>query len=227
MNIKRSIGTLALAALMGTTMLVPSGLAHSGEETESRNLDEFNRVVIEGAMDVVIEVGKSQSVKVSADEDYLDRVETHVDDGTLYISQEGRRWFGTEGRRWHDANVDIEISVRNLDGIFIEGAADVEATGIDSDDFELEIDGAGDVTLEGTCGTVTIEINGAGDIDAEDLKCKNVDVTINGAGDVDASASESVIAELNGVGDITICGDPDRVRPSIHGLGSFEVIDCD
>lgn len=219
MNIKRSIGTLALAALMGTTMLVTSGLARGDEETETRNLDEFNRVVIEGAMDVVIEAGKSQSVKVSADEDYLDRVETHVDDGTLYISQ--------EGRRWHNINVDIEISVRNLDGIYLEGAADIDATGIDSDDFELEIDGAGDVTLEGSCGTVTIEINGAGDIDAEDLKCKNVDVTINGAGDVDASASESVIAELNGVGDITICGNPDRVRPRIHGLGSFEVMDCD
>ncbi len=211
--------TLALAALMGTTMLVNTGLARGDEKTESRNLDEFNRVVIEGAMDVVIEAGKSQSVKVSADEDYLDRVETHVDDGTLYISQ--------EGRRWRNINVDIEISVRNLDGIFIEGMADVEATGIDSDDFELEIDGAGNVTLEGSCGTGTFEINGAGDIDAKDLKCKNVDVTINGAGDVDASASESVIAELNGVGDITICGDPDRVRPSIHGLGSFEVMDCD
>ena len=217
MKIKRSIGTLALAALMGTTMLVASGLAHGAQETETRNLDEFNRVVIKGAMDVVIKAGKSQSVEVSADEDYLVRVETRVDDGTLYISQ--------EGRRWHD--IDIKITVRNLDGIFIDGAADIDATGIDSDNFDLEINGAGDVTLEGACGAVTIEINGAGDVDAEDLKCKNVDVTINGAGDVDASASESVVAELNGVGDITICGDPDKVRPRIRGLGSFEVIDCD
>jgi hypothetical protein len=219
MNIKRSIGTLALAALMGTTMLVTSSLAHGDEATQTRDLDEFNRIVIKGAMDVVIEAGKSQSVKVSADEDYLDRVETRVDDGTLYITQ--------EGRRWHDADIDIEISVRNLDGIYLEGAADVEATGIDSDNFELEIDGAGDFTLEGSCGTVTIEINGAGDVDAEELKCKSVDITINGAGDVDAFASESVEAELNGVGDITICGDPDKVRPRIHGLGSFEVVDCD
>lgn len=213
MNIKRSIGTLALAALMGTTMLVTSSLAHGGEATESRDLNEFNRVVIQGAMDIVIEAGKSQSVKVSADEDYLDRIETRVDDGTLYITQ--------EGRRWHDADVDIEISVRNLDGIFLEGAADVEATGIDSDNFELEIDGAGDFTLEGSCGTGTFEINGAGDIDAEGLKCKNIDVTINGAGDIDAYASESVEAEMNGVGNITICGDPDKVRPPHSWFGQF------
>ena len=46
-------------------------------------------------------------------------------------------------------------------------------------------------------------------------------------GTMDAYASESVKAELNGIGDITICGDPDKVRPRIRGLGSFKVSDCD
>jgi len=218
MNTKRSIGTLAIAAMMGTTMLATPGLAHGRDATETRDLDDFTRIVIEGAMDLTVEVGKSQSVKITGDDDYLNRVETKVEGNTLYLSQ--------EGRRWHDVEVDVEISVRKLEGIFLEGAADIVATGIESNEFDLEIDGAGDVTLEGTCGALTIEINGAGDVDAEDLKCKSVDATINGAGDIDAYASESVEAELNGVGDITICGDPDKVRPRIHGFGSFEVGDC-
>jgi len=218
MKLFRSTSTAALAALLGTTMFVSTSLADD-EATESRDVDEFTRIVIEGAMDLVIEVGGSQSVEVTTDEDYLSRVETRVDEDTLYISQ--------KGRRWRNADVDIEITVRSLDRIYLEGAADIDVTGIDSDMFELEIDGAGDITLEGSCDTVSIEINGAGDIDAEDLKCKSVYVIINGAGDVDAYASESVEAELNGVGDITICGDPSSVRPRIHGLGSFEVSDCD
>lgn len=217
MNILRSTSKAALAALLGTTMFVSSSMADD-ETTDSRDVDEFTRIVIEGAMDMVIEVGGSQSVEVTTDSEYLSRVETRVEDETLYISQEGR---------WRNREVDIEISVRSLDGITLEGAADIDATGIDSDSFELEIDGAGDVTLEGTCGAFEIEINGAGDVDAEELICESVDVTINGAGDVDAYASESVEAELNGVGDITICGDPSSVRPRIHGLGSFEVSDCD
>ena len=218
MKILRSTYKVALAALLGTTMFVSSGLADD-EATDSRDLDEFSRIVIEGAMDLVIEVGSSQSVEVTADSEYLSRVETRVDEDTLYISQ--------EGRRWRNADVEIEISVRNLDGITLEGYADIDATGIDSDRFELEIDGAGDITLEGTCGAVEIVINGAGDVDAEDLKCETANVTINGVGDVDAYASESVEAELNGVGDITICGDPSSVRPRINGFGSFEVSDCD
>jgi len=217
MKLLRSTSAAALAALLGTTMFVSSSLADD-EATESRDVDEFTRIVIEGAMDLIIEVGGTQSVEITTVRDYISRVETHVEEDTLYISQEGR---------WRNREIDIEITVRSLDAITLEGAADIDVTGIDSDMFELEIDGAGDITLEGSCNTVEIEINGAGDVDAEDLKCKRVYVTINGAGDVDAYASESVEAELNGVGDITICGDPSSVRPRIHGLGSFEVSDCD
>ncbi len=212
----RSKGLAAgIAILMGATMLISP--AWAADDSETRDVPEFSRIVIEGAMDINVSVGERQEVEVSADRGYLSRVETRVQRDTLYITQEGRRWRG--------ADIEITISVENLTAFIIEGAADVDITGIDSDSFLLEIDGAGDVTLEGTCGDVEIEINGAGDIDAENFKCKSVDITINGAGDADVYASESVRAVLNGVGDITVYGNPSRVRPSIHGLGSFEVID--
>lgn len=216
MKNKRKIMTAALALLMGATMLSTPAAAQDASET--RDVSEFSRVVVEGAMDININVGGRQEVEVSADRGYLSRVETRVEGDTLYISQ--------EGRRWRNIDVEITISVNNLSAFIIEGAADADISGIDSDSFLLEIDGAGDVTLEGTCSDAEYEINGAGDIDAEDFKCKTVDITINGAGDADVYASESIRAELNGVGDITVCGDPDRVRPSINGLGSFDVGDC-
>ncbi len=205
-----------MALLFGVTIM--AGPSFADEDSQVRDVPEFNRIVVEGAMDIVVGVGKSQRVEISADRRYISRVETRVEDDTLYISQ--------EGRHWRDIDVEVEISVRELNAFIIEGAADAEITGIKSDRFVLEIDGAGDVTLEGTCGDAEYEINGAGDVDAENLKCKTVEVTINGAGDADVYASESVRAELNGVGDITVCGDPDRVRPSINGLGSFDIGDC-
>lgn len=216
MKINRSKGlAVGLALLMGATMITTPAMAQDTSET--RNVAEFSRIVIEGAMDIDVRVGERQKVEVSTDRGYLGRVETRVDGNTLYISQ--------EGRRWRDIDLEVTISVENLSAFIIEGAADADISGIDSDSFLLEIDGAGDVTLEGTCGDVEIEINGAGDIDAEEFECKTVDITINGAGDADVYASESVRAVLNGVGDITVYGNPSRVRPSIHGLGSFEVVD--
>ncbi len=216
MKINRSKGLAAgLALLMGATMMTSPVVAQ--ETSEIRDVSEFSRIVVEGALDIEIRVGERQEVEVSTDRGYLGRVETRVDGNTLYISQ--------EGRRWRDIDLEVTISVENLNAFIIEGAADADISGIDTDNFLLEIDGAGDVTLEGTCGDVEIEINGAGDIDAEEFECKTVDITINGAGDADVYASESVRAVLNGVGDITVYGNPSRVRPSINGLGSFEVVD--
>jgi len=217
MKNKRSKGWAAgLALIIGASMF--SSPVWADEDTQVRDVPTFDRIVIEGAMDVSVNVGKKQRVEVTAESRYIDRVETRVDGKTLYLSQ--------EGRRWRDVDVEVEISVQDLEAFIVEGAADAEITGIHSDHFKLEIDGAGDVTLGGTCGSADYEINGAGDVDAEELKCKSVEIVINGAGDADVYASEEVRAELNGVGDITVCGDPDRVRPSINGLGSFDVGDC-
>jgi Putative auto-transporter adhesin, head GIN domain len=187
------------------------------EDTEVRPVAEFNRIDVQGAVDIYVSVGKEQKVSVSADRDYLSRIETRVSNQTLFVEQ--------KGRHWHDADVELEISVKKLDGLVVEGAADGVVKGLNSDTFELRIDGAGDVTLEGTCGSATMEINGAGDITADNFKCKSVKITINGAGDADIYASESVEANLNGVGDITVHGNPSKVRPRIAGLGSFEVVD--
>jgi hypothetical protein len=212
----RSKGLITgLALLMGATMISTPALAD--DSTETRDVPVFSRVVVEGAMDINIRVGERQKLEVSTDQGYLNRVETRVEDDTLFISQ--------EGRRWRDIDVEIELSVENLTAFIIEGAADAEIDGIDSETFLLEIDGAGDVSLTGECGDAEYEINGAGDVDAEGFECKTVEITINGAGDADVYASESIRAVLNGVGDITVYGNPGRVRPSIHGLGSFEVVD--
>lgn len=207
----------AIALLLGSTSFgATPGLAE--DASEERNLPEFTRIVLEGAMDLIIHAGRDQSVRVETDHDYLSRVETYVSGDTLHISQ--------KGKRWHDNEVFLEISLRGIESLGIEGAGDVEIYDIDSDTFNLDIDGAGDVTLQGKCGDADFEINGAGDLDASKLQCKNVTVEINGAGDADVYASESVVAELNGVGDIEVCGDPKSVRPRIFGLGSFEVNDC-
>ena len=218
MKIMRSWrGTIAVALLLGTTVLgATQSFADDDDDSENRNVPEFTRVVIEGAMDMIITAGEDQSVRVETDRGYMSRVETRVSGETLYVSQEGR---------WRDGNLFLEISVETIEGLGIEGAGDVEIYNIDTDSFEMNIDGAGDVTLEGRCVDADYEINGAGDLDAEAFECENVEIRINGAGDAEVYASESVVAVLNGVGDIEVCGDPRSVKPRIFGLGSFEVRD--
>jgi hypothetical protein len=204
----------ALALLAAVSLGGQSALAE--ETTQTRDLDTFTRILIKGAVDISVVAGeKEQAVEITAESRYQDRVETEVHGDTLVISQ--------KGRRWRDVDLEVEISVVTLNGFVIDGAADAEVSGINSEEFELIVNGAGDIDLEGTCGSAHFEINGAGDLDASELKCKAVKIEINGAGDADVYASESIVAFINGVGDVEVYGNPSSVRPRIRGFGSFEI----
>ena len=187
----------------------------SSDETQTRDVDTFTGILVEGAMNLEVTVGEEQRVIITTDAGYNDRVETTVEDGVLVIDQ--------KGRRWRDIDVEVTIEVPSLDSFIIEGAADADISGISSDSFTVRIDGAADITLEGECVKASYEVNGAGDINAKEFICEEVDIEINGAGDADVYASETITATLNGVGDITVYGDPSRIRPRINGLGSFDM----
>lgn len=202
----------ATASVIGTY----ATLAVADETTETRDVGQFNRVVLEGAADIEITVGEATSVSVTSEAELMDRIDTEVRNNTLYISQDYRRW-----RDWEDADLYVVISTPELDSVQVDGAGDIEVSGIDSDNFEVEINGAGDISLSGSCVSATYEIDGAGDIDADGLRCQNVTITVNGAGDADIYASESVDATLNGVGDVSISGNPDSVRQRVNGFGEI------
>lgn len=203
-----------VAALAAIGLSVP--ITASAEEiTEERDVATFSKIVVEGGVDISIRAGAAQSVAVTTEASHMERVETVVRDGVLTID--------LKGRRWRDADVEIEIAMARFEGLEIDGAADAVISDIDSEAVEIEISGAGDVSMNGACTTATFEVNGAGDIDAEAFECAHVDLTINGAGDAEVFASETVTARINGVGDIEVYGNPKSVDRRIAGLGDFEL----
>lgn len=203
---------------LGVALIAAPTLAQSKEVSEVRDLSEFSRIVIESSADVDVQVGETQRVEVFAEDDRISRVETEVRGGTLYISIKDGKW-------WRNNHVNLDIQVKSLNGIEIDGSGDISAKNINSDEFEIEIDGSGDVDLEGTCGALTINVDGSGDIDSRDLQCATASVEIDGSGDVDIYASESLVLDINGSGDVTVYGDPANVRPSIHGSGDLRFVD--
>lgn len=209
-------GAYAVGAVGTVGALADNDRDRDGDRvTQMRDVGEFSKIRVEGALEIEINVGGRQSLEVSTDADHIDRVETTVRGNMLTISM--------RGRRWRNANVEISINMAALDQFDIEGAADAYISGVDSETFEITVDGAGDIYLEGKCGSAEFTINGAGDLEAQDFECKAVAIQINGAGDADVYASESIDAEINGVGDIDVYGNPKKVRQKISGLGDIEL----
>lgn len=212
-----SIGKVLATALLATSLTgLASAPVFADETAELRDVKTFSKIRIKGAVELNIVIGDKQSVEIITEEDFHDQIDTDVSGKTLTIDQDD--W---DDRDWEDVDVVVNITMELFEYLQIDGAADVDAVGIRTEEFGLQINGAGDIHLEGTCDEAEFEINGAGDLDAKEFECKVVDVEIRGAGDADVYASEEVDAGIFGVGDITAYGNPSKVNRRIFGMGDF------
>lgn len=206
---------------------------------EMRSVDSFTRIRNKGSFEVNVTVGPEQSVKVTADSDILDKVETEVRGSTLHIQLEDRgNWRGYR-------NIDVlrvDITVPTLDAVRVDGSGDFEVRGVEGSSFaanvngsgdieligakaermSIDIKGSGDVEASGECTDLEIEVKGSGDVSARDMACENGDIGIMGSGDVAATLNASVDVGIMGSGDVTVWGKPDKVKT--RSMGSGDVV---
>lgn len=183
--------------------------------TETRDVKPFETVRIAGGMQLEIIVGEKQHLIVKADEDQIADVETIVRDGVLIIGtdQDEDSWS------WGEADVQVKITVPSLKALDVRGAVDGIIKGIDAEDFVIDVRGAGKIEAKGKCVNLMVDIAGAAAVEADALKCENVEVSLRGTGFASVYASESVDADLRGVGVIDISGHPKKIERDIRGIG--------
>lgn len=213
MNTKATLFGLTLAAVP-----ISSALA---DVSETREVDPFTKIVADGMMNVEIAVGGEQSVTVTANrERYLNETRTRVRDGTLVISTEEISGFFSFLR---DIDIDVVITVPSLESVMLDGMGNIEATGIAAEGFEITLDGMGNIEVEGTCESGNFLLDGMGNLDARRLECKSVRVKLDGMGNADVFASEYADAWSDGMGSITIYGNPAETDTRTEGMGDIRV----
>lgn len=205
-----------------------------GDTTERiLQLDDFTGIILTTSADVFLTQGNTQSVRVSAQENIIDNLETEVNNGVWKIK-------GKKPMRSYKP-VNIYITIPDLSLAKISGSGDIEGQsafrtdnevnlGISgSGDIELEIEapaidagmsGSGDIELEGKTNTFSISISGSGDIDAADLVSEDCEVRVSGSGDVKVHATEQLNVRVSGSGDVYYRGNP-RVNSRISGSGDL------
>jgi hypothetical protein len=223
--------TAAVAALM-----LGLGMNAQAADTseEMRDVGAFKEIKLMGSMDVEVTVGEKQSVKVIADSDIIDHLETTVSGDTLRVKLEN-------GHYGHIKVMRVIVTMPEMTGASIQGSGDMIVSGADAADFELELQGSGDATfkksrfgkidielqgsgdneLDGPCDAIDIELQGSGDIDASDLKCKTGEVDLRGSGDIEFYANESANVGVHGSGDVVVLGSPDKINSRVRGSGDI------
>ncbi len=85
--------------------------------------------------------------------------------------------------------------------------------------IDIEIDGSGNVTLQGAAHFVTVSLDGSGNIELLELPADSAYVVINGSGNIKVNASKYLKAIINGSGNIYCKGNPVVKETKINGSG--------
>lgn len=197
---------------------------------EDREIDVYSKLEIDVAADISITPGDDIFVRIHAEENLLPIIKTNVEGKTLVIKS--RPCVNS------DKTIKIELTVPKLTAIDINGSASVRFTELmNTEDFNISINGSGDfngnvfantvdaningsgdILINGTTKNLDVEINGSGEFMGLGLKSFEADVTIRGSGDVDVNALNKLKAEVLGSGDIRYIGNP-QISSSIQGSG--------
>jgi Putative auto-transporter adhesin, head GIN domain len=207
-----------LAPLIAVVALAGCG---GGERiTETRDVAPFSRIAVSESVDVTVVPGEGRQVRVYAGENVIDRVLTASSGGVLDIDIRDRGIvIGADPL----GDVEVEVQASALDGVEIEGAGDVVLEGLDAQELELEVQGSGDIDASGTVDRLTATIEGAGNANLLGLRARTARVVVEGAGDAELNVSEELDVSVEGAADVSYRGDP-RVRSDVSGAGEIRRI---
>ena len=203
--------TLSLAA--AATLLALQ--AQAAEET--RSVAPFSTISNSGPVNLHIEVGKAQSVRVSGGDDVVSDLQTEVVGNELRLHM---RHDTTSFNRNHDS-LNVTITVPQLTAFTMGGAGETTITHMSGDSLEVRFGGAGSFKADGTVTNLVMHIGGVGSIDTRELHAETATVNVGGVGSVKVWASQRLDASLGGVGSLTYYGDPKTVNTHGGGLGSI------
>jgi len=207
----------SMLLLVSVLMFACVQMAPGQLKKEERKVETFTSVDLSISANVYLTQDNNQKVVVEASESDMKEVVTEVRNGHLKIKTES--WFS------HLKQVNVYISVANLEGIALSGSGNISADGdfkvgslelaisgsgniklpkLIASKIEAAISGSGNILLAGSGKAEKLEaaISGSGDFNAENFEADKVEVAISGSGNAKVNGSGHIEGHVSGSGDI-------------------------
>jgi hypothetical protein len=202
--------------------------------TQTRQVDDFDRVDARGSLDVQVQSGEVVSAALRIDSNLIDKIETRVVGHELRI--DNTEPFGSTLPGPH-----VLVSMPQLMAAKLSGSGRLAVAGFEQDadvalqlsgsgelafsgkvpGLSVELSGSGEVSLEGSAEHEMLDLSGSGRIDARELAASDAALNLSGSGELRATVNGAVDVDLDGSGDIDLYGDYDVQRRSRKGGGSI------
>ena len=178
---------------------------------QARQSGDFTHVIADDALDVEIAIGPRASIEIEGDDNLIDRIRTDAENGTLHLRVRG----GYRVRR----PMVARITMPRLDRVDLEASGDARIAGLDGGRLALAGHGSGSFDVDGAVDEVEVRIQGSGDADLAGLRAGEARILINGSGDARAHVTDTIVATVNGTGEIIYRGQPRFVTEDVNGPG--------
>lgn len=200
--------------------------------SEGREVGSFEQIALHGIGEVILTQSDQESVVIETDENLLPYIVTQVRGDRLDID------FRPETVLNPSDSIKFYISVKEIEGITVDGFGTVISDEIRGEDLALTVDGAGSITLKnlsvetvfseinglgsielvGDAGSQAVEISGSGEYDGDRLESRNAEITIDGLAHASVAVADDLAVNIDGAGSVSYTGSP-RVIQSIDGIG--------
>jgi hypothetical protein len=198
-------------------LLLSSAFAHAAEQ--KRELPAFNAISSKGAMNMVVQVGPAQSVRVTGDDKFIGKVAMKVVGDELIVTIDNEKNVRLK------SDSKIYVTMPALKSFRAEGAGLAELNNISGDRMDIQFQGAGRLVANGKVKMLKMSAEGVGDVDTKALLAQQAHVNFEGIGRVKVYASERLDAAVEGMGTLNYYGNPKTVKKTVEGIGSVKAGD--
>lgn len=198
-------------------LLLTTAFANAAEE--KRELAAFSSINSKGSINMVVQVGKAQSVVLSGEDQYLRKIDMKVVNGELMVNTD------KDSNNSRRRDTKIVITMPALKAFRVEGAGSAELNNVTGDRVDIEFQGAGRLVANGKVKLLKLNAEGVGDVDTKALQTQHAKVQFEGIGAVKVHASERLDAVVQGMGSLNYYGNPKLVHKSVEGIGSVKAGD--
>lgn len=189
-------------------------------KSEYRVVSDFNSIENSTSFDVKITYDTITSIRVDADENLLESINTSVRNGNLIIDSDNDQCVKSY------SSVLINVRMPQLERIELNGSGSLDAYNFNCSDLIIKntgsgdidirelstnkitmiLTGSGDLYLDGMATEADYSVSGSGDINGFDLKAENATIKSSGSGDVSCYVYNHLGVTLSGSGDVVYAG---------------------
>jgi hypothetical protein len=170
--------------------------------TESRAVSGFTSVSVGGASRLVLERTGTESLTITAEDNILPLLTAEVVGNRLVLGT--RSGVSLSPTR----EIVYRVTSRELSGIYLSGATQAEAVGIDCDAFVADLSGASVVVASGRTDHQVVHVSGASNYRAADLRSRSATADLSGVSQGTVRVSERLVVNVSGTSFLEYIGSP-------------------